>query len=159
MLRSSLTFPVRYDQPLSSEALRRAENVHSQADSHHSEPSDEGCRALEVLRTNPLEGIKPPKDIRKEPDVLTKEQVLRLLEVVRDDRFECIYVLCALLGLRIGETLALRWNDVDLDRGTLQVRRTLWHGKTSQRESPLSNTPTPLWEKLTPRPISTVTAP
>ncbi len=90
------------------------------------------------IRSNPLDGIKPPKDVRLEPDVLTPEQLLHLLDTVRGQRFECAYVLGALCGLRIGETLALRWDDVDLDRGTLQVRHTLWYGKTSQPKTPSS---------------------
>ena len=31
-------------------------------------------------------------------------------------------------GLRQGELLGLKWDDVDLERGTLQVRRTLSGG-------------------------------
>ncbi|MCJ7797584.1 MAG: site-specific integrase, partial [Thermoleophilia bacterium] len=48
-------------------------------------------------------------------------------------------------GLRVGELLALKWEDLDLVAGRLLVRRTLWHdqegtpkgGRT--REVPLSN--------------------
>ncbi len=74
------------------------------------------------IRTNPLDGIKPPKDIRKEPDILTKEQVMHLLDCVRGARFECAFVLMALCGLRINECLSLEWRSVDLEAGTLTVR-------------------------------------
>ena len=63
-------------------------------------------------------------------EVLTPHQVKHLLSVVRGDRYELVYVLGATLGLRIGEALGLRWEDVDLDRATLTVKRTLWRGKT-----------------------------
>ncbi len=69
------------------------------------------------IRTNPLDGIKPPKVRSNGKDVLTAEQVSTLLDTVRGDRYECAYVLGVLCGLRIGEVLALRWEDVDLDRG------------------------------------------
>ena len=39
--------------------------------------------------------------------------------------WEALYVLAAATGLREAEPLALKWEDVDLEAGTLQVRRTL----------------------------------
>jgi integrase len=92
----------------------------------------------QALLAKYMSSVKPPKVPSKEMEVLTKEEVLHLLETVRGDRFECVYVLGALCGLRIGECLALRWEDIDLVRGTLTVRRTLWNGKTSQVKTPSS---------------------
>jgi integrase len=51
----------------------------------------------------------------------------RLLETVRGDRLEALYVLALNTGMRQGEFLALKWDDVDLERGVLRVRRTLTH--------------------------------
>jgi integrase len=83
------------------------------------------------IRSNPLDDVKPPKQQRKEKDVLTAEDVRRLLETVRGGRFEGVFVLAATCGLRIGEILALRYEDVDLQQGTLRVERTLYHGECS----------------------------
>jgi len=41
------------------------------------------------------------------------------------DRFEALYVLAITAGLREGEMLGLKWEDLELDAGTLSVRRTL----------------------------------
>jgi integrase len=41
------------------------------------------------------------------------------------DRLEALYVLAIHTGLRQGELLGLKWDDVDLEDGSLQVRRTL----------------------------------
>jgi integrase len=41
------------------------------------------------------------------------------------DRFEPLYVLAITTGLRRGELLGLRWDDIDLERGTLRVGRSL----------------------------------
>jgi integrase len=38
---------------------------------------------------------------------------------------EAVYVLAVTAGLRISELLGLKWEDVDLERGVLHVRRTL----------------------------------
>lgn len=39
-------------------------------------------------------------------------------------------VLCLYTGLRIGELLALRWEDIDFERGLLSVNKTCYDGKT-----------------------------
>jgi integrase len=46
---------------------------------------------------------------------------------VSGDRLEALYVLALNTGMRQGELLALKWDDVDLERGLLRVRRTLTH--------------------------------
>ena len=47
------------------------------------------------------------------------------------DRLEALYVLAIHTGLRQGELLGLKWDDVDLDDGSLQVRRTLTMTKSA----------------------------
>ena len=48
-----------------------------------------------------------------------------MLETARGDRLEALYIVAVQSGLRQGELLTLRWEDVDLEARTLQVRRTL----------------------------------
>jgi integrase len=71
--------------------------------------------------------LKPPRITREEIDPLDAEQARRLLEAARVDRLEALYVLALNTGMRQGELLALKWDDVDLERGLLRVRRTLTH--------------------------------
>lgn len=56
---------------------------------------------------------------------LSVDQSRTLLQETQQDRLHALYVLAVYLGLRRGELLALRWRDLDLDLGTLQVRHTL----------------------------------
>jgi integrase len=42
-----------------------------------------------------------------------------------EERFETLYVLAVTAGLRQGELLGLKWEDVDLEEGVVRVRRTL----------------------------------
>jgi integrase len=84
-----------------------------------------------TLPVHVMASVKPPRVEQREMHVLSKQQVMQLLDTVRGDRFEAVYALGALCGLRIGEVLALRWEDLS-DRGTLQVRRTLWRGNVYQ---------------------------
>jgi integrase len=56
---------------------------------------------------------------------LTVEQARTLLRVSKRDRFHAAYVLAVYLGLRRAEVLGLRWKDIDLEAGWLQVTQTL----------------------------------
>jgi integrase len=62
---------------------------------------------------------------RYEGQVLTVEQARRLLEVARGSRLDTLLLVALTTAMRRGELVALRWVDVDLERGMLQVRRTL----------------------------------
>jgi integrase len=50
--------------------------------------------------------------------------VRALSEAARGDRLEALYFLAVTARLRRGELQGLTWEEVDLDAGTLQVRRT-----------------------------------
>src|SRR5918911_181856 len=56
---------------------------------------------------------------------LSADEARRLLEAAREDRLEALYVLAIHTGMRQGELLALRWQDVDLENAVASVRRTL----------------------------------
>jgi integrase len=80
-----------------------------------------------LIPRNATEAVKPPQPTREEIHPLTPEQAKLLLQVAHEpgDRLEALYVLAIHTGLRQGELLGLKWDDVDLDDGSLQVRRTL----------------------------------
>jgi integrase len=52
-------------------------------------------------------------------------EVKNLLRVIKGERLEALYVLALTTGLRSGELVALRWDDVDLRSRQLHVRRTI----------------------------------
>jgi integrase len=82
-----------------------------------------------LIPRNVTEAVTVPKIERKEIQALCAEETKRLLEAAREDRFEALYVLAVMTGLRQGELLALKWDDVDLERRVLRVRRTLTRTK------------------------------
>lgn len=63
----------------------------------------------------------PPKVTRTKVQPLTPEQVRAFLNVAKQDRLAAVFTVAVALGLRQGEVLGLRWQDVDLDRRTLTV--------------------------------------
>jgi integrase len=66
--------------------------------------------------------VDAPRVSRIEVRPLTPEQVRAFVEVARGDRLEALYTVALALGLRQGEALGLRWDDVDLEAETLRVR-------------------------------------
>lgn len=90
------------------------------------------------ISRNPAAEVTPPQEYQREINVLSVQQVKRLLSVARDDRLEAAYVLPATVGLRQGECLALRYEDIDFDRGTLKVRRTVWRNNVYAPKTPHS---------------------
>jgi integrase len=90
-----------------------------------------------LVPRNSTESVRPPQVRREEICPLTPEQVKTLFEAAEGDRLEALYVLAVTTGLRQGELLGLKWDDVDMDAGTLSVRRTL----TTAKGGPVLSTP------------------
>jgi integrase len=64
--------------------------------------------------------------VRNQPiEVLDKAQAQAVIAAAHGKRNAARYTVAFSLGLRQGEALGLRWSDVDLERGTLTVRRSL----------------------------------
>ncbi len=77
------------------------------------------------MTKNPADDVDPPKAHTEEVTPLTREEAQRFLDAARGDRLEALYVVALHTGLRQGELLALRWEDVDIEEKSLMVRRTL----------------------------------
>lgn len=69
--------------------------------------------------------VHAPKQDKVERVPFTVEQMTALIAATAEQRIGPLIVLSATTGLRQGEALALRWEDVDLEAGTLAVRHTL----------------------------------
>ena len=78
-----------------------------------------------LVPRNPTESVKAPRPAPEEIRPLNREQAKALLETARGERFEALYVLAVTAGLRQGELLGLKWEDVDLENSLIRVRRTL----------------------------------
>ncbi len=76
-----------------------------------------------LLSTDPKAGIKAPRVPRREITVLTREELVSLLEAAKGYKHHMIIRLLAVTGARLGEILGLTWLDIDLEKGTVTIRR------------------------------------
>ncbi len=77
------------------------------------------------LTINVCETVKLPRHTQREVQPLDQEQAKRLLHAAQGSRLDCIITLALATGMRLGEILALRWSDIDLEERVLQVRHTV----------------------------------
>jgi integrase len=82
-----------------------------------------------LMPRNATEATNPPKEIFEEINPLSAEEAHRLIEAAREDPLEALYVLAIHTGMRQGELLALKWENIDLESGVINVKRTLTKDK------------------------------
>jgi integrase len=80
-----------------------------------------------LIPRNVSEDVDRPRLRREEIRPLNRDQARHLLKIAGEcgDRFEALYVLALHTGMRPGELLGLKWEDVDLDEGGLRLNRAL----------------------------------
>jgi integrase len=93
----------------------------------------------QILARNPCDAVKPPRVERRKSVTLSADQAAQLLSALAHSRVYWPTLIALATGMRRGEILALRWQHVDRDRGTLQVVETLEQTKTSLRFKPPKN--------------------
>jgi len=77
---------------------------------------------LEYIALNPVKKVKNPQGRSKTFSPLTLEEIKRLLNTFEGTYLSARLHVALLCGLRQGEALGLRWSDIDLINGTLEVK-------------------------------------
>jgi len=87
---------------------------------HHA--LDDAVR-LNLIPRNVTELVDPPRVSEREMQVYPPEQARVFLEAAKGHQLEALFTLWITTGMRQGETLALKWIDVDLSAGFVQVKQ------------------------------------
>jgi integrase len=86
-----------------------------------------------LIPENVASKTDPPKVRPPEIQPLDAKQTKTLLDAARTEPLGSLYVVAVTSGLRIGELLALRWTDVNLEQGVMRVSRALSRAKGGPR--------------------------
>ena len=78
-----------------------------------------------MIPHNVADAVKAPRPAPEEMHPLSPDEARKLIEAVRGDTLEALYVLAVHTGMRQGELLALKWEDVELNEGVICIKRTL----------------------------------
>jgi integrase len=112
-------------RPLSSRTVGHAHRVLHRALAR--------AAAIELVSRNVATVVKPPKVDETEIESLKADEIDVVLTALRDHTLEPIAVLALSSGARRGELLALNWENVDLDAGTIKIERSLEQTKAGLR--------------------------
>lgn len=79
-----------------------------------------------LIYSNPCDAVELPNHRAREMQALTAEEAARLLKV--EGRYSSLFAFLLTTGARPSEALGLKWSDLDLDKATATIQRTLqWH--------------------------------
>ena len=81
---------------------------------------------LEYVSRNVARLIDLPKYSPPEKNVWAKEQVAQFIEKNCKHKYYPLFLLLLCCGLRRGEALGLRWQDIDFNNSTVKIRKTLY---------------------------------
>lgn len=78
-----------------------------------------------LVQRNVADQADPPRQRHAQITTWSARELRKFLEHVEGERLYAGYVLAATTGMRRGEVLGLRWQDVDLDAGRVSISQTL----------------------------------
>ena len=82
------------------------------------------------IQKNYCKMVKLPKDNNtKDINVLTKQEQEKFIEYIKGHKLEIFFLTALGTGLRLGELLGLKWDDINFDTGILTVSRSLSRAK------------------------------
>lgn len=90
-----------------------------------------------LILTNPTEGCELPKVEHREMKTLPAERLGAFLREAKESGVYELYYMDLATGLRRGELLGLKWEDIDLQNGVIHVRRQVARVDGEVKELPL----------------------
>jgi len=80
---------------------------------------------MQLVAQNVVANVDAPRVRRSDAKALDDSEVARILETANTTRWGPFVALAISLGTRRGELMALRWSDIDVERRTVKIARSL----------------------------------
>ncbi len=109
-----------YKKLLETLSPTTVQNVHNTLHKALSDAVKQG-----ILLTNVSERVEAPRRDEYEARVLTEEEMQIFLKAIKNHPLYVLMLLDLLTGMRRGEVVGLKWSDLDLKKGFVQVRRAI----------------------------------
>jgi integrase len=87
-----------------------------------------------LVAKNVSDLVTPPRKERYAIQPFTEEQARAFLDVIHGHKWEALFTLALATGMRRGELIGLKWQDINFKTGTLQVVRVLTRVPTKMPE-------------------------
>ena len=77
----------------------------------------------EILRNSAFNAVKAPKSEKKLPTVLTKEEIKKMLNAVKNPKHRLLIEFMYSSGLRVSECVSLKLDDLDLSEKMGKIKK------------------------------------
>ena len=135
----------RKEKPLSAKSIKNLHGVLHRALQQAVE--------LGYLHSNPSDPCKLPRIEKKDIQPLDEEAIRRFLQAVQGRRYEYLYLVTLFTGMREGEVLGLKWENIDWENGTILIGQQLQRKHDGTGEYTLISPKNGKHRRITPAPF------
>jgi integrase len=79
----------------------------------------------DMITSNPADKVKPPAMEKADIKIMTVDQQKHFIQALETETLRVAFLLAMQTGLRLGELLALRWEDIDIENRKINVKSTV----------------------------------
>ncbi len=94
------------------------------------------ARKEHKLMASPVTATRPPRVTRPEAKYFTSSQIDQLMKSIEGDRWHTMILFTLGTGMRRGEVCALKWENVDLEKGIVYVKESARRVRNHTRRGP-----------------------
>ncbi len=107
----------RREKPLSPKSIKNMHGILHRA--------LEQAVEVKFIKYNPSDACRLPRVVKKEIAHLESNEITLFLEAIKGHQYEHLFYVDIFTGMRQGELLGLKWEDINFTKGTIHIRRQL----------------------------------
>jgi integrase len=92
------------------------------------------AKAWRLVEHDPSQGLKLPEQNPEEARCFAADEIRRIIEEANEP-YRTLYWIAGETGIRMGELCGLKWDNINLDRGIVQIKQSSWRGELGTPKS------------------------